>query len=157
MIFSPTSVSAPIIAPSVNIPTEQVARDNRVREQVIPPTQLNATERERVVSTEEKQLKKPSWDPSENPDYAILEDEQTQGEHPIYGKDDDLSRLAQALSIDTFSRDQGKGYTMRFKIPQEILDKLEELGEMERRRTVISYHYDQAAVPNMPSEILIII
>lgn len=34
MIVSPTNVSVPLIAPSVNVQTEQAARDNKVREPV---------------------------------------------------------------------------------------------------------------------------
>ncbi len=36
MIVSPTNVSVPLIAPSVNVQTEQAARDNKVREPVTP-------------------------------------------------------------------------------------------------------------------------
>ena len=41
MIFSPNSVSVPLIAPSVNLPTEQVARENRAKMPVAPTTKMS--------------------------------------------------------------------------------------------------------------------
>ena len=46
MIVSPNSVSAPVIAPSVNPQTEQAARDNKVREPIVPTVELARTNAE---------------------------------------------------------------------------------------------------------------
>lgn len=40
MIVSPNNISVPLIAPSVNVPTEQAEHDNRVRAPVVPTVQL---------------------------------------------------------------------------------------------------------------------
>ncbi len=57
MIVSPNSVSAPVIAPSVNPQTEQVARDNKVREPIIAPVELARTNAERRINEDEKRRK----------------------------------------------------------------------------------------------------
>mgnify|MGYP000445204288 CR=1 FL=1 len=55
MIVSPaTAVSVPLIAPSVNVQTEQVARENRVREPVAPAVALAKTNAERKVKSDDK-------------------------------------------------------------------------------------------------------
>lgn len=71
MIVSPTNVSVPLIAPSVNVQTEQAARDNRVREPVTPTVALAKTNAERKVKSDEKRRRQSSWDPSEHPDYEV--------------------------------------------------------------------------------------
>lgn len=63
MIVSPTNVSVPLIAPSVNVQTEQAARDNRVREPVTPTVALAKTNAERKVKSDEKRRRQSSWDP----------------------------------------------------------------------------------------------
>ena len=60
MIVSPTNVSVPLIAPSVNVQTEQVARDNKVREPVMPTVELVKTNSERNVRADDKRRKRAS-------------------------------------------------------------------------------------------------
>ena len=54
MIVSPTNVSVPLIAPSVNVQTEQAARDNKVREPVTPTVALAKTNAERKGKGDDK-------------------------------------------------------------------------------------------------------
>ncbi len=63
MIVSPTNVSVPLIAPSVNVQTEQAARDNKVREPVVPTVELVKTNAERKVKPDEKRRRQSSWEP----------------------------------------------------------------------------------------------
>ncbi|MGF1762498.1 ATP-dependent Lon protease [Aliivibrio kagoshimensis] len=157
MMFSPSSVNVPLIAPSVNLPTEQVARDNRVRQPVTPAKQLTKSLAEKPISEKDKQRRREAWDPSEHPDY-VFEEEDGDVEHlPSFYVDNELARIAKLLSLDTYAAGEGMGYTIRFGLPKELLVALEQLGTMVRRRTVISYHYDKSVVPNLPSEVLAVL
>ncbi|WP_064606275.1 hypothetical protein [Photobacterium sp. J15] len=153
MIVSPVQVGAPTIAPSVNPPTEQVARDNRVREKIVPPNQAAESAREKPLSSEEKQLKKPSWDPSEHPDYNEL---------PVaeknYGYQEDMEQLVKALSVDTYTKDVSElGYSMHIKLPRDLLDELEQISDTERTKGVVAHYYAQSVVPNPPTEYLVVL
>ncbi|MGX9518801.1 ATP-dependent Lon protease [Vibrio mediterranei] len=146
MIVSPNSVSAPVIAPSVNPQTEQVARDNKVREPIIAPVELARTNAERRINEDEKRRKRSAWDPAEHPEYET-EEEDSQPHDPV----ENWFRL---LSLNTYSQSQGKGYAMRFRLPKKIVDAAILEGKMAKRRTVIRYHYGHAVAPNTPSDIL---
>ncbi|WP_299017200.1 ATP-dependent Lon protease [uncultured Photobacterium sp.] len=152
MLVSPIQVGAPTVAPSVNPPTEQVARDNRVREKIVPPTQTTESAREKPLNSEEKQLKKPSWDPSEHPDYTELPVAEQQ-----YGYQDDLEQLVKALSADSYMKDVSElGYSMHIKLPRDLLDELEKISDTERTKGVIAHKYAQSTVPNPPTEYLVV-
>lgn len=153
MIVSPTQAGAPTIAPSVNPPTEQVARDNRVREKIVPPTQTAESAQEKPLNSDEKQLKKPAWDPSEHPDYheAAVREQQ-------YGYQDDLEQLVKALSADSYMGDVSElGYSMHIQLPRNLLEELEKISETERIKGVVAHRYAQATVPNPPTEYLVIL
>lgn len=156
MIVSPTNVSVPLIAPSVNVQTEQAARDNRVREPVTPTVALAKTNAERKVKSDDKRRKQSSWDPSEHPGY---ETEHDPGVRHAYHEDptDALDRLFSLLALDSYSKHQGKGYAMRFRLPRRIIDAAITEGKMARRRTVIKYHYGHAVAPNVPSEVIAVL
>lgn len=81
MLVSPTNVSVPLIAPSVNVQTEQAARDNRVREPVTPTVQLAKSNAERKIKEDDKRRKQPSWDPAEHPRYDIGGEAEAQTSH----------------------------------------------------------------------------
>ncbi|MGF1706206.1 ATP-dependent Lon protease [Enterovibrio baiacu] len=157
MNISPANVSIPAVVPSVNPPTEQVARDNRVREKIAPAKQPNATEHEKPVSQEEKQLRKPSWDPSEHPDYADLKQNVSQFNGGHFGAHDSLSQLSSLLSSESYTPKNENGYSMQIKLPKEILDKIDELKASQRTGAVVAMRYSQATVANIPSEVLIVI
>jgi hypothetical protein len=154
MIFSPANVGAPIVAPSVNPPTEQAARDNRVREKIVPPTQAAESPREKPLSSEEKQFKKPAWDPSEHPDYSEL----PETIEKQYGYQDEFELLVKALSADSYMAPVTElGYSMHIKLPREILDQLEQISNNERTKGVVAHRYAQATVPNPPTEYLVVL
>ncbi|MCL9780326.1 ATP-dependent Lon protease [Vibrio sp. S4M6] len=157
MIVSPANVGVPLIAPSVNVQTEQVAHDNKSREPIVPTVELVKTNAERKVKGDDKQRNRPSWDPSEHPSYemenppdedASAEDEESR---------DHLEKLFSLLSLETYSQHQGKGYTMRFRLPKRVIDAAITEGRMACRRTVIKYHYGQAVVPNTPSDVIAVL
>jgi hypothetical protein len=147
MIVSPNNVSAPVIAPSVNPQTEQVARDNKVREPVVPTVEMARSNAERRINEEEKRRKRSSWDPAEHPDYDMDEADSEIAHDPI-------SQLFQLLALKSYSQDQGKGYAMRFRLPTKILKAALLEGKMAKRRTVIKYHYGHSVAPNTPSDII---
>lgn len=121
MIVSPTNVSVPLIAPSVNVQTEQAARDNKVREPITPPVELAKTNAERRLTAEDKRRKRPAWDASDHPDYD-LDNEPNASSAYSEEPQDTLSRLFKLLALQTYSAKQGVGYTIRFRLPQKLLD-----------------------------------
>lgn len=156
MLVSPTNVSVPLIAPSVNVQTEQAARDNKVREPVIPTMALTKSNAERKVKADDKRRKQSSWDPSEHPSYETGEHDEVNvayQDHP----DDTLARIFQLLSLGSYSQHQGKGYAMRFRLPKRIIDAARTEGKMAKRRTVIKFHYGHAVVPNTPSDVIAVL
>lgn len=153
MIVSPVQAGAPTIAPSVNPPTEQAARDNRVREKIVPPAQTAESSREKPLSSEEKQLKKPSWDPSEHPDYHELPVAEKQ-----YGYQEEFEQLVKALSADSYMADVSElGYSMHIQLPRDLLEELEKISQAERTKGVVAHKYAQSTVPNPPTEYLVVL
>jgi hypothetical protein len=146
MIVSPNSVSASVIAPSVNPQTEQAARDNKVREPIVPTVELARTNAERRINEEEKRRKRLAWDPAEHPDYDA-------GDVSLE-REDPIERLFYLLSLSSYSQSQGKGYAMRFRLPAKVLQEALMAGKMAKRRTVIRYHYGHSVAPNTPSDII---
>ncbi|WP_391088806.1 ATP-dependent Lon protease [Vibrio sp. NH-UV-68] len=156
MLVSPTNVSVPLIAPSVNVQTEQAARDNKVREPIAPTLALTKSNAERKVTADEKRRKQSSWDPSEHPSY---ETDQSGDAISVSQEEpqETLDRLFQLLSLDSYSEHQGKGYAMRFRLPRRIIDAAITEGTMEKRRTVIKFHYGDAVAPNTPSDVIAVL
>ncbi|MBW3697634.1 ATP-dependent Lon protease [Vibrio sp. T187] len=157
MIVSPaTVVSVPLIAPSVNVQTEQVARENKVREPIAPTVALAKTNAERRVKSDDKRRKQSAWDPSEHPGYGVEEESEADS---IYHEDpkSTLERLFDLLALQTYSAGQGKGYTMRFRLPKHVLDAAIQEGQMEKRRKIIKYHYGHAVAPHTPSEVIAVL
>ncbi|WP_325891373.1 ATP-dependent Lon protease [Grimontia sp. NTOU-MAR1] len=158
MNISPANVSIPAVVPSVNPPTEQVARENRVREKIVPPRQPNASAEEKPVTQEEKQLRKPSWDPSEHPDYTdVIKQNPRQFEGSGFAAHETLSQLSAMLSSGSYVPQNENGYAMRIKLPKEILDKIDELKASQRTGAVVAMRYQQSSAANLPSEVLIVI
>ncbi|MDA0149352.1 ATP-dependent Lon protease [Vibrio sp. LaRot3] len=156
MIVSPTNVSVPLIAPSVNVQTEQAARDNKVREPIVPAVALAKSNAERKINADDKRRKNAAWDPSEHPSYG------DDDEHAIQASQHDppenpLDRLFKLLSIDSYSDQQGKGYAMRFRLPKRVIDAAITEGQMAKRRVVIKFHYGHATAPNTPSEVIAVL
>ncbi|KOO02863.1 hypothetical protein [Vibrio nereis] len=156
MLVSPTNVSVPLIAPSVNVQTEQTARDNKVREPVTPTMALAKSNAERKVKADDKRRRQSSWDPSEHPSYDTGEQDDVSA---TYQEDpeSDLDRIFQLLALDSYSQHQGKGYAMRFRLPKRIIDAAITEGKMAKRRTVIKFHYGQAVAPNTPSDVIAVL
>ena len=154
MLVSPTNVSVPLIAPSVNVQTEQAARDNKAREPVTPTIALTKSNQERKVTADDKRRKQSSWDPAEHPSY----DENSEEERDSYETPQDLlTKLFRLLSLESYSEHQGKGYVMRFRLPKRIIDAAITEGTMAKRRTVIQFHYGHSIAPNTPSDVIAIL
>ncbi|PAR21610.1 ATP-dependent Lon protease [Vibrio metoecus] len=156
MLVSPTNVSVPLIAPSVNVQTEQAARDNRVREPVTPTVQLAKSNAERKIKEDDKRRKQPSWDPAEHPRYEVGGETEAHTSHHDEPKSE-LERLFDLLALASYSQEQGKGYAMRFRLPKHIIDAAMTEGRMARRRVVIKYHYGHAVAPNTPSDVIAVL
>lgn len=152
MNISPLQAGGVPLATTVNPPTDQVARDNRVREKIVPLTESNAAANEKPITSEEKQLKKPSWDPSEHPDYGKQDDE------ILKGYQEDIARLVDLLSASNYlEKDSALGYSMHIKLPRELLEQLDKINQNERTKGVVAFKYAQASVPNPPTEYLQVI
>lgn len=156
MIVSPTNVSVPLIAPSVNVQTEQAAHDNKVREPVTAPVELAKTNAERRIKEDDKRRRRPAWEASDHPDYE-LDHEAGAASSKSEEPKDALARLFELIALQTYAEKQGVGYTIRFRLPRDLLKAAIIQGKMERRRTVIKYHYGHAVAPNTPSEVLAVL
>lgn len=156
MLVSPTNVSVPLIAPSVNVQTEQAARDNKVREPIAPPIALAKSNAERKVKADDKRRKQSSWDPSEHPGYEMEESGDAEVASLEQPKDT-IERLFELLSLKSYSEHQGKGYAMRFRVPKRIIDAAITEGRMAKRRTIIKFHYGHAIAPNTPSDVIAVL
>lgn len=154
MIVSPTNVSVPLIAPSVNVQTEQAARDNKVREPVTPAVALAKTNAERKVKGDDKRRRQSSWDPSEHPGYEV---EQEVDARYHQEPEDEFERLFGLLALKSYSEEQGKGYAIRFRLPRRILDAAINQGLMEKRRKVIRFHYGHSVAPHTPSDVIAVL
>ncbi len=154
MIVSPSNISVPLIAPSVNVQTEQAARDNRAREPVTPTVALAKVNAERKVKGDDKRRRQSSWDPSEHPDYEVDHDVDT-----LYYEEpeDPFERLFDLLALKSYSEEQGKGYVIRFRLPKRILDAAINQGLMEKRRKVIKFHYGHSVAPHTPSDVIAVL
>ncbi|MDO6708479.1 MULTISPECIES: ATP-dependent Lon protease [unclassified Photobacterium] len=154
MIVSPLNVSMPTLAPSVNPMTEQAARDNKVRSKVRPASASLESGSEPSLKGDEKQMKRPGWDPSEHPGYESLDQPVSRG----YGYQQDFEQLVLALSADSYMKDVSElGYSMHIRLPRALLEELAQISNMERIRSVIRYKYAQSTVPNPPTEMLKIV
>ncbi|USD65173.1 ATP-dependent Lon protease [Vibrio sp. SCSIO 43136] len=151
MIVNPTNASIPLIAPSVNIQTEQAARDNKVREPIPQTVELTKSAAEKRATIEEKRRKRGAWNPADHPEYDV-EEEAEASELAT----DPLERIFQLLALNTYSHTQGLGYTIRFKLPKKVLDDALSAGKMAQRRTIIKYHYGHSVAPHNPSEVIAI-
>ena len=152
MNISPLQAGGMPLATTVNPPTDQVVRDNRVREKIVPLTASSAAADEKPITSEEKQLKKPSWDPSEHPDYGKQDDE------ILKGYQEDIARLVDLLSASNYlEKDSALGYSMHIKLPRELLEQLDKINQNERTKGVVAFKYAQASVPNPPTEYLQVI
>ncbi len=151
MLVNPTNASVPLIAPSVNIQTEQAARDNKVREPVAPTTELTKSNAERKATLEEKRRKRAAWHAEEHPDYDLDSDAETEYHEEHIDK---LERLFGLIALQSYSAQQGKGYTIRFRLPASVLNNAINEGKMAKRRTVIKYHYGHSVAPHTPSEVI---
>ncbi|WP_413113172.1 ATP-dependent Lon protease [Thaumasiovibrio sp. DFM-14] len=157
MLTLPTVTGAPVIAPTVNIPTEQTARDNRVREKVRPTAQATASAKERALRSDDKQHQRPSWDPSEHVDYQPANHQPADLLSLAYAEGSDLAHLAQLLSPNTYLGDQSQGYTLRIKLPREVLEKLEQFSFAMRVKGVVSRRYATTTLPNPTVKYLVVI
>lgn len=110
------------------------------------------------MKSDDKQRKRSSWDAADHPHYEI-DSEQEQDIVSSHEEEaqSELERLFKLLALSTYSQDQGKGYTIRFRLPKHIIDAAITEGKMARRRTVIKYHYGHAIAPNTPSEVIAIL
>ena len=146
----------------MNPPTEQVARDNRLREKIAPSKPSPEPENGKAATDQDKQLGRSSWDPAQHPNYSLnyQRDSLAEADYDganIAGRIDAMTRtdLGELALNDQVPKDNG--YTMGLKMPEEVLEKIEQLKRFEQTRAVVAMRYQQATVANMPSEVLIVI
>ncbi len=156
MIVPPTHVNISPIIPSANVQTEQVARDNKIRDSVAAPAELVKSHAERALTADDKRRKRAAWEASEHPDYELNEES---GGSSGYSEEpeDALSQLFELLALQTYSQGDGSGYTIRFRLPKKLLDAVIAQDQMKRRRVVIKYHYGHSVAPNNPSEVIAVL
>lgn len=152
MVIAPLQSSVPVLATTTNPLTDQVARDNRVREKIIPVVESSAATAEKSLTAEEKQRNKPSWDASEHPDYS-------QSQSKLFeGYQLQLAQIVRVLSLDNYVAPAAElGYSMHIELPRELLAQLALINDSERTKGVVSHHYAQATLPNPPTQYLKVI
>ena len=96
--------------------------------------------------------KNPSWDSAEHPNYTELTKKS-----PEFTANDSLEKLSSLSSSELDSPRTENGYPVHMKLPQEVLDRLEELRSYRRTGAVVAMRYQQSSVSNFPSEVLVII
>ncbi len=148
MIVSANNISVPLIAPSVNVQTEQAAKDNKTRPAVEEAHRLAKAVAEKKVDGDEKRRKQGAWDPAEHPDYQEEAQEETV---LIEQPESEMDRLFALLSLDSYTKNKNTEYTIRFRLPKKVLLAALQEGQMAMRRTVIRYHYGHSTLPNSPS------
>ena len=133
MNISPANLSIQILASSVNPVTEQLARDNRVREKIVPAKELSAVAAETAITQEERQLKKLGWDLSEHPQYS---EQQFEPQNADSDKDEGKINSSQSSAA--------KGYHF---VSEKLVDS----------RSVIAHRYENAAEPHETSDVEVVI
>ncbi|MCD9514643.1 ATP-dependent Lon protease [Photobacterium carnosum] len=152
MVIAPLQSTTPVLATTINPLTDQVARDNRVREKIVPIVESREATAESALSAEEKQRNKSSWDPSDHPNYS-----QPQTKF-FKGYQQHLTQIVQVLSLDNYvTPDQPLGYSMHIELPRELLQQLALISASERTKGVVSHHYAQSTLPNPPTQYLSVI
>lgn len=152
MVIAPLQSTTPALATTSNPLTDQVARDNRVREKIIPVVESSAATAKNALTAEEKQRNKSSWDASEHPDYT-----QSQAKS-FKGYQQQLAQIVQVLSLDNYvPSKQPLGYSMHIELPRELLVQLALISASERTKGVVHHHYAQAILPNPPTQYLNVI
>ncbi|WP_235604359.1 ATP-dependent Lon protease [Photobacterium kishitanii] len=152
MVIAPLQSNTAVFATTMNPLTDQVARDNRVRDKIVPVVESRAAAAENALTAEEKQRNKPSWNPSEHPEYSqskakFFESYQQQ-----------LAQIVRVLSLDNYVTPEHElGYSMHIELPRELLEQLALISASERTKGVVSHHYAQAILPNPPAQYLEII
>ncbi len=153
MIVSANNISIPPIAPTVNVQTEQVAKDNKGRPAVEQAHHMVKSQSEKKLNRDEKRRRQSAWDPADHPEYET--EYETQTEQSVAEKL--LNQLFDLLSIGSYANKQGTQYTIRFRLPKRILDAAVHNQTMARRRTVIRYHYGHLSMPHTPSDTLAVL
>lgn len=157
MNISPANAGVPAVMLSVNPPTEQVARDNRVREKIVSTRKTSANIKEPPVNKEEKQLRKPAWDPAEHIDYAHPSKDGIAIVQDALYSNELLNNVSSMISGSDFLPKEVNGYAVNMQLPQKVLDSLEKLKDSKRTGAVVAMRYRQSSAANMPTEVLIVI
>ncbi|KLV07413.1 hypothetical protein ABT56_04940 [Photobacterium aquae] len=148
MLVTPAHVGAPNLAPSVNPPTEQAARDNRVRKKITPPSEMVAANRQRPLGSEEKNRRQ-----------AIKEElADSKGNSHVIRYSEELERIIKQLSAGSYLPESSSlGYSMHIKLPRELLEALATISEAERTKGVVTHKYALSTIPNPPNDYVVVI
>ncbi|MGL5290634.1 MAG: ATP-dependent Lon protease [Vibrionaceae bacterium] len=158
MTISPANVGIAVLAPGVNPQTEQAARVNRARNKVTPVNKSQQTTPDNAIFADEKQMKRPSWDPADHPRYSYGNEESAP--HPAQGLavDSSIEEMAKLISIDTYVPDHpNHGYSLKLKLPKVVLEQLAALPRAERQAAVVALRYKRSSVGYNPSDVSITI
>ncbi|MGL5251371.1 MAG: ATP-dependent Lon protease [Enterovibrio sp.] len=158
MSISPANVGIAVLAPGVNPQTEQAARVNRARNKVTPVNKSQQVPPDNAIFADEKQMKRPSWDPADHPTYFTGEEDDASHTPASFDVDSTLEEIAQLLSIDTYvPNHSNNGYSLKLKLPKVVLEQLAALPSAERQAAVVALRYKRSSVGYKPSDVLIIV
>lgn len=159
-----SNTNVPTIAPSINPPTEQVAKENNIRERIEQPAKTTKTQKKKKIKKDDKDVKGNRWEP-----YKYVADEKSHQqttadedlfsylypEENIYEKNSAIELLNQLISSNNYISKTELGYCMSYKFPPELQKKVHKLAVMAKRRISIKQFYRYATTPNIHSDMLI--
>lgn len=155
------NINIPLIITSANIPTEDVARENAIRDKVPELKKLTKIAREKRVKKGDKDFQDTSWDPSQHPGYhhnnpleealhdLIDQHEDVIDAHSLYGI---VRRL---LSTSTYIKANKYSYKISYHFPNNIAKEIKHLAQLARTNAAIKHRYDLAVTPNAHSDLSI--
>lgn len=165
MTISPINnyINTPLIITSANIPTEDVARENAVRDKVSGPVKTAKTAKEKKIKKGDKNFQDTSWDPSRHPSYHHEKPVETSlnelmGVHDhIDVNESDFVLLQRLISTSSYIEKNELSYSISYEFPINIDREIKHLTDIARKNAAIKHHYDFAITPNVHSDLSIIL
>ena len=155
------NINIPLIITSANIPTEDVARENAVRDKVPELKKLSKIAREKRVKKGDKDFQDTSWDPSQHPSYhhnnpleESLHDLIDQHED-VVDKQSNYGIARRLLSTSSYIQSNRYSYKISYHFPKNIDKEIKHLAKLARANAAIRQRYDVAVTPNTHSDLSI--
>lgn len=154
-------INIPLIITSANIPTEDVARENAVRDKVSELKRLEKIAKEKRVKKGDKDFQDASWDPSQHPRYQHNNQLQESLHDLIDQHEDVIDRNSKygiarrLLSTSSYIKSNKYSYKISYHFPKNIDNEIKRLAQLAKANAAIRHRYDLAVTPNAHSDLSI--